>query len=86
MRVVLASEVDTTKLVGAPSREVKRGGGSGSGCAGDVDVDGVGAIFGTRCNDEHAANDSATTAKRNEGRFGSVYRTALRMDMTLQSR
>jgi len=65
-RVVLASEFEATKLVGAPSRDVKSGAGSGSTFApvetgSDV---GVGAVFGTRWIDEHAATLNATNARR----------------------
>lgn len=51
MRVVLASDVDATKLVGAPSLDVKSGGVFGSLAVADA---GVGAVFGTRRNDQHA--------------------------------
>jgi hypothetical protein len=49
-RVVFASELEATKLVGAPSRDVKIGGGSGSGFAavGAGDGTGTGAVVGTR--------------------------------------
>ena len=49
-RVVFASEFEPTKLVGAPSRDVKTGGGSDSGfAAGDAgDATGAGAVVGTR--------------------------------------
>jgi hypothetical protein len=53
MRVVFASEVDATKLVGGPSRDVK----SGAECESPFSVDGAGftgADFGTRRNVQHA--------------------------------
>lgn len=55
-RVVLASELEWTKLVGGPFRDVNTGG------AGEFAV--VGAVFGTRCTDEHAATLSAVMARR----------------------
>jgi hypothetical protein len=53
MRVVLASEVDATKLVGGPSRDVK----SGTECESPFSVDGAGSAgvdFGTRRKVQHA--------------------------------
>jgi hypothetical protein len=66
MRVVFESEVDGTKLVGGPSRDVKIGGAVSGSRAGD-DV-GLGAVLGTRWNEEHAEIDTATKSKRSAAR------------------
>src|SRR3954468_11675683 len=86
MRVVLASELDATNVVGAPSRPVKMGCGSGSDLAGDDAFVGDGAVLGTRWNEEQAASESAARAKRNDATAESVYRTVQRIGMTLLTR
>jgi hypothetical protein len=50
MRVFLASEVDATKLTGAPSRDLNSGtaGCVAAAAAAVVSRAGVGAVFGTR--------------------------------------
>jgi hypothetical protein len=62
MRVVFASDVDDTKVVGAPSRDVKIGDGAGSDLGSMVI--GPGIVFGTRWIDEHAATLTATRPRR----------------------
>jgi copper(I)-binding protein len=73
--VVFASDVDATKLVGAPSLEVKSGGVVASAV---VDDAGVGAVFGTRRNDQHAdAPSVAVSIQTDAFRSGGKDRRAL---------
>jgi hypothetical protein len=82
MRVVFASEVEATKLVGAPSREVKSGGASGSVLAGAETGDGDGEVTGTRWTDEQAATEIATRPSRREARPRLEQRIVERVSMT----
>jgi hypothetical protein len=61
-RVLLASEVDATKLVGAASRDVNSGAGAGSSFA--APATGADVVFGTRRNDEHAATLNTKSARQ----------------------
>ena len=74
MRVVFASDVDATKLVGAPSLDVKSGGVASLAVA-DA---GVGAVFGTRRNDQHADAPSVAISIQTDAlRSGTSERRAV---------
>jgi len=61
MRVVFASDVDGTKVIGAPSRDVNSG---DAGAGVESRTAGNGAVFGTRWIDEHAATLTAMRPRR----------------------
>lgn len=85
MRVVFASDVEATKLVGAPSREVKSGGSSGSVFVA-AGIAGSGAVFGTRRIDEHAPRLTATKAAKNDESRRWILSTVRRVTMTPNER
>lgn len=66
MRVVFASDVEATKLTGAPSCDRNMGAGGSFATGAAVVVAGVGAVFGTRWNAEHAPTPNATNATRSD--------------------
>lgn len=68
MRVVFASDVDATKLVGGPSRDVNSGGdGESVFVEAARPLEGAGILRGTRWNDEHAATLRTTGTRRSDG-------------------